>query len=145
MKRLYLFLAAALVLNLSCKKENTNPDPAPPPPPLEPIFLRDIVIPNLPSPYYHFEYDNAGKAVFASFASDFTRYTILYSNGQISEMKNNIIVNKDMLLYSYDDAGRVTEIRYADSTGQVYTKLLFSYQGQQLTQNASKTPLNIPV
>lgn len=134
MKRLHLIMVATLVLILSCKKEITSPDPAPIPPSPEPILLKDIVMPNLPSPYYHFEYDNSGKAVFASFASDFTRYDILYSNGRISEMKNNILVNKDRLLYSYDDAGRVTEIRYTDSTGLVYTKLLFTYQGQQLAE-----------
>ena len=87
---------------------------------------------SLPSPYYHFEYDSTGRVTFASFASDFTRYDVLYANGRISEMRNNILVNHDRLVYVYDDSNRVALIREADSSGAVFTVLVFTYDGQRL-------------
>jgi hypothetical protein len=102
------------------------------------LLLKDIAIPNLPSPYYHFEYDTDGKVKFVSFASELTRYNIMYSQGRISQMRNNILVNKDRLQYSYDDKGRVTVIRYADSTGIVFGKSLFTYNGQRLIKAERK-------
>ena len=115
------------------KKKNIFPQLSPPPDPVIPVvFLKDVVIPRLPSPYYHFEYDAAGKVSFVSFASDFTRYDVVYNGDRISEMKNNIIVNKDRLQYSYDNAGRVSTVTYADSTGLVYTRLNLSYDGKKL-------------
>jgi hypothetical protein len=132
----YFTVFIACVLLFSCKKEK-GPDYStvnPPDPPVQPILLKDIEIPHLPSPYYHFEYDAAGRPSFASFASDFFRYDITYEGERIAEMKNNILVNKDRLEYSYDNAGRVNLISYADSTGEVYTNVHFTYDGAKLTR-----------
>jgi len=119
----------------SCKKERYITPDSPSPDPANPsALLKNIVIPNLPSPYYHFEYDTAGKVVFVSFASDFTRYDVVYNGGRISEMKNNIIVNKDRLQYSYDNEGRIDTVAYADSTGLVYTRLNLIYDGKTLIE-----------
>ena len=57
-----IFRIMVLVLFLfSCKKENTTvpntPPPPPPPDQVRKVLLKDITIPNLPSPYYHFEYN----------------------------------------------------------------------------------------
>ena len=90
------------------------------------------MIPNLPSPYYHFEYDTSGRVAVASFASEFLVYDVAYDGGRISEMRTNILVNRDVLKYTYDDAGRISEIRYVDSNGQGYTTLSLSYDGQKL-------------
>ena len=114
-----LILAAAL---FACNGDSgmtapTSPGPDPAPSP-SPVLLRDVVISNLPSPFYHFEYDTAGRIKFASYASDLTRYDVTYDNaGRLSEMRNNIIVNHDRLQYFYDDAGRVSEVRYVDRIG----------------------------
>lgn len=124
-----LLLLLVTTVLFSCKKETATPPPVPPVPL---ILLKDIVIPNLPSPYYHFEYDAAGKPIFASFASGFFMYDIAYSGDRISEMKNNIIVNKDRLQYFYDNAGNVNAIRYADSNGIVYKRIDLTYDGQKL-------------
>ena len=129
-----LFVITAFLL-FSCKKENyIAPDSPSPDPVSRAALLKNIVIPNLPSPYYHFEYDTAGKVVFVSFASDFTRYDVVYNGGRISEMTNNIIVNKDRLQYLYDNEGRIKTVTYADSTGLVYTRLNLSYQGEKLIE-----------
>jgi hypothetical protein len=126
----YLLLLITLMTLFSCKKEN---EPTVPPiTPVPALLLKDIVIPNLPSAYYHFEYNAAGKPIFVSFASDLRRYDIEYSGDRISQMKNNIIVNKDILQYFYDNAGRVIAVTYADSTAIVYARIYFTYQASRL-------------
>jgi YD repeat-containing protein len=98
------------------------------------VLLRDIVISNLPSPYYHFEYDAAGRVVTASFASGLTDYEVVYDRGgRITEMRNTA-VNRDRLAYIYDKRRRVSAILYADSSGAVYTRLSLTYDGQRLTR-----------
>ena len=129
-----ILLLAAAALACNDQPGTTSPTPPPPPPPPPPVLLRDIVIPNLPSPYYHFEYDAAGRVKAVSFASDLRMYDVTYDDGRISEMRNNVIVNHDRLQYVYDDAGRVIAVKYVDSSGLVYTRLVFSYDGQQLTE-----------
>jgi len=129
-----LILAAAL---FACNGESgtTAPIPTPPPPPPSPVLLRDIVESRLPSPFYHFEYDTAGRIKFASFASELTRYDVMYDDaGRINEMRNNILVNHDRLQYFYDDAGRVSEVRYVDTNGSVFTVVFLSYDGPKLTR-----------
>lgn len=128
-----LFLMAAIIL-FSCKKEKGTIDPDCPPTvdPVPTVLLKDVVISNLPSPFYHFEYNAAGKVSFVSYASDFFRYDVLYNGDKISEMRNNILVNKDRLQYFYDNAGRVNSLTYADSTGLVYTKINLTYDGPKL-------------
>jgi hypothetical protein len=130
MSRKCLLFGISVFVLLSCKKNPVSP--ISPPPAIPAVLLKDIVIPNLPSPYYHFEYDMTGKVSFVSFASDFTRYNVVYDGERISEMKNNILVNKDRLQYSYDNEGRVSTVYYADSTGLVYTRINLSYDGTKL-------------
>lgn len=127
---LFLLLVTAL---LSCKKYKTESGPLPPAPP-PPLLLKDIVVPRLPSPYYHFEYDSSGKLVFVSFASDFTRYHVSYDAGRLIEMRNDIIVNKDRLEYIYDGAGNLETVVYTDSTGEAYTRVDFVYEGQRIAK-----------
>jgi len=126
-------LLLLIVILFSCKKEKTTSDPSPTPP-LPPLLLKDVVVPHLPSPYYHFEYDSTGKAVFVSFASDLTRYHITYDGNRIVEMRNDILVNKDRLQYIYNASGTLEMVNYADSTGAVYTKVHFTFDGQKLVK-----------
>jgi hypothetical protein len=129
-----LLVLAAIVSACNGDSGTTAPTPPPPPPPPQPsVLLRDIVIPNLPSPFYHFEYDAAGRVSFASYASDLFRYDVRYDGGRISEMQNNILVNHDRLNYVYDDAGRVASVRYINESGVIFVALFLSYEGQQLT------------
>lgn len=129
-------IALFSIMLFSCKKEKSTigeppSPPADPPPPI--VLLKEIVIPNLPSPYYHFEYDATGKPKFISFASDLTRYDIVYDvAGRIIEMRNNILVNKDTIRYFYDGSGNVTAVNYIDINGKVYIKLALTYEGKKL-------------
>lgn len=129
--RSYLLLLAVFAIFVSCKKHGDILT-APPPPP--PVLLKDIEAEHLPSPYYHFEYDSANRVSFVSFASDLTRYDILYSGGTISEMRNNILVNKDRLQYAYNSDGKVGLIKYADSTGLVFKTVELFYNGSKLVK-----------
>lgn len=123
-----LFMAAVS----GCSTDSTPvtaPQPQPDPRPL--VLLKDIVIPRLPSPYYHFAYDATGRISNVSFASDLTMYTLSYENGRLSEMQNNILVNHDRLVYHYDDAGNVGQVDYVGSSG-IFTQVRFSYDGTKL-------------
>src|SRR5688572_18381830 len=122
----------ALVLLAACnKKKEGEPGPTPPPPA---VFLKDIVIPNLPSPYYYFEYDAAGKIVFASHASGDRNYEVLYNGGKISELRNNIMINHDTLRYFYDAAGKVSVIRYINENNVTYKRAFLTYNGNRLSR-----------
>ena len=96
------------------------------------VRLRDVVISNLPSPYYHFEYDTAGRVSFASFASELRMYEVAYDGGRISEMRSLGAGSSERLEYSYDNVGRVGAVRYVDATGRVYTIVHFTYAGPRL-------------
>jgi hypothetical protein len=129
-----LVLTAASVLALAaCSSDRTITAPPPPPPS---VLLKDVIIDRLPSPYYHFDYDADSRISGASFASGLTSYDLVYDGGRLSEMRdnNNVLGNRDRLVYVYDDAGRVASVKYTDGTGVVFTVLFFTYNGQQLTK-----------
>jgi hypothetical protein len=135
--KLIVVIAFLSAFVISCKKEKNTvgqPDPTlPPDPPAPTVLLKEIVIPNLPSPYYHFEYDATGRPIFVSFASDLTRYDLVYdADGKLIEMRNNILVNKDTLRYFYDNSGKVVAVNYIDMNGMVYIKLALTYEGKKL-------------
>ena len=91
------------------------------------------MVPSLPSPYYHFEYDAAGRISTLSFASSFFTYDVRYDDkGRISEMRNITLATGTRLVYAYDDASRVAGVRYVDSNGVTFTVVVFSYEGQKL-------------
>jgi hypothetical protein len=126
-----LILAAAIS---ACKDDSGTTAPTPPTPPASPVLLRDIVIPNLPSPYYHFEYDATGRVTTLSFASSFFTYDVRYDNrGRIGEMRNITLATGTRLVYAYDDSNRPVSVRYVDSNGVTFTLLIFSYEGQKLS------------
>jgi hypothetical protein len=127
------FFLAALAAAASACGSDRRSITAPTPDPLPTVLLKDIVIPHLPEPYYHFEYDATGRMTAASFASDLTMYTLTYTGGRLSEMQNNILVNHDRLVYSYDNAGHVREVDYIDANGVVFTQVGFVYDGAKLT------------
>lgn len=126
------------IMLFSCRKEN-KPDPANPPPkqptaPVKRVLLKDITIPHLPSPYYHFEYNADSLVIKANFASGYTIYDVIYSENRIAEMRNNIIVNHDTLRYIYDNAGKVSMIKFINDENIVYRHVAFTYNGDQIKQ-----------
>jgi hypothetical protein len=133
MRYRYSLLSIVSVIAGACNGEpGTAPQPPVPPPPA--VLLRDIVIPNLPSPFYHFEYDDSGRVIAASYASDLRKYDVRYGDGRISELKDNATLSGDRLDYFYDEAGRVASVRYLDPNGVVTTAIFLSYDGEKLTK-----------
>ena len=137
LRRRYKYVRLALILGVAvaCAKDAgpTVPTLPPEPPPPTVVQLKDIVVPHLPAPYYHFAYDANGRIDSVSFASDFTMYGVHYAAQRISELQNNIIVNHDRLVYVYDPAGRVTDVNYTNATGAVFTRVHLGYTGNKLT------------
>jgi hypothetical protein len=121
-------------LFLSCKKHSVPAPVEPPAVPTKHILLKDINIPNIPSPHYHFEYNTDSLVTRAEFESEYTRYDVLYSGSRISEMRNNIFVNHDTLRYSYDNAGKVTLIQFIDDANVVYRHAFFTYSGNLIKE-----------
>jgi hypothetical protein len=130
----YFLPVLIFVVLLSCKKEHKPVIVEPPATPVKHILLKDITIPNLPSPYYHFEYNTDSLVTKADFGSDFTMYDVFYSGGKISEMRNNILVNHDTLRYSYDNTGKLVMIKFINAANVMYRHAFFAYNGNQIKE-----------
>lgn len=134
----FLLLILSAILFFSCKKERSNIEtPLLPGTPTEEtpvarVFLKDIAVENLPSPYYHFEYNETGKISRVSFASNFLDYNVEYNDGKIIGLQNTGAGDSNHLQYSYDNEGRVTMITYANLGGTVYVKVHLTYDGPKL-------------
>jgi len=130
-------LAVSIIL-FSCKKDQqnrpTDPPAVPPVPAAKHVLLKDITIPNLPSPYYHFEYGTDSLPSRVGFASGFSTYDIIYSENKIAEMRNNIIVNHDTLRYSYDPTGKLMMIRFINESNINYRHVFFGYEGDRIKE-----------
>jgi hypothetical protein len=133
MRYRYIPVMVSFVILLSCKKEHMPQPVEQPDAPLKHILLKDITIPNLPSPYYHFEYNADSLVTKASFDSGLTMYDILYGGNKISEMRNNIIVNHDTLRYVYD-AAKLVLIKFIDAANVLYRHVFFTYEGNQVKE-----------
>jgi hypothetical protein len=132
-----VLLGAALATALACGGDSgvTDPGSVPPPPPPPPakVLLKDIVVDRLPSPFYHFAYDQAGTITGVSYASELMSYDVSYLGTRIREMQTRDAGNRVRLVYAYDADGRVTEVRYVDATGATFTLVDYTYEGDKLT------------
>lgn len=129
MRGAFTLIATLVLATVSCKKE-TITITSTPADRNKKILLKDITIPHLPSPYYHFEYNADSTVAQASFDSGLTTYDIFYSGNRISEMRNNIIVNHDTLRYVYDNSGRIELINFINESNVLYRHAYFAYEGQ---------------
>ena len=129
-----LAVTTALGCNGDPKTTGVTSPPPPPPPPEPTVLLKDIDIPSLPAPFYHFDYDATGRISAASFASGLTKYDVTYDGGRISDLSNKTLGNQDRLEYTYDDAGHVTLIKYVHADGLVFKTVFFTYNGRLLTR-----------
>jgi YD repeat-containing protein len=128
--RLPILSAIVAVTLAACSSDHISAPPPPPPP--TGVLLKDVVYTRLPSPYYHFEYDDAGKIRTATFASGLATYSLNYQTGRIHDIDVTAGTVHN-LIYTYDDLGRVAAIRDRDETGANAQLWFFTYAGQQLT------------
>ncbi len=135
MKRKFVAFVAALAAMIACGTDGGPTDPGTPAPqPGAKVLLKEIVIDRLPSPFYHFDYDAAGAVKGVSYASGLTNYEVVYADGRIKELQNDILVNRDRLVYAYDGEGRVFQVRYVDQNGVTFTIVDLTYDGGQLKE-----------
>jgi len=94
MKAPLLCLTALLMLFVSCRKEHGNTDTNIPPvnnpgnnPNNDSPRLKDMVVNRLPSPYYHFDYDDAGKITGINYQSGARIYAVRYTDNRSREWK----------------------------------------------------------
>ena len=123
-----IIAAAALTACGSDTVHSTEPPPAPAP------LLKDVVIPNLPSPYYHFEYDAAGRMTTVAFASGLTTYDVAYDHDRITGLNARAIAKGEQLSYFYGNEGEVAAIKEIDGGGTNFTNIILTYTGPFLTQ-----------
>jgi len=131
--RLAIAVVMVILAMVSCQKETVT-IPSVPQASNKKILLKDITIPHLPSPYYHFEYNADSTVAKVSFDSGLTMYDLVYSGSRIGEMRNNIIVNHDTLRYVYDNTGKIQTINFINEGNVIYRHAFFEYYGQLLTQ-----------
>lgn len=122
----------ALVVSaaVACSADLTT-GTAVPPQPTPTVLLKEIDVGNLPSPFYQFSYDAAGRVISASFAG-LRFYEVSYDGNRIAQVANYVPGNHDRVIYFYDGAGRVGSVRYVDSSGVTIGHVLFTYDRQQL-------------
>ena len=91
-----------LVIGYSCKKINIDYPPLPDPNFVD-LRLKDIVVLNLPSPYYHFEYGNDGHISKFDFATGWF-YNMSYTGDNLTLMNNiNPGLGNDSVQYIYSN------------------------------------------
>lgn len=95
--------------------------------------LKDVVFSNLPSPFYHFEYDDAGRISAISYASALRSYDVTYVGERLTGVSTRAVTNPDRLVYEYDDAGRLAAVKYTNDSG-VFTAVFLTYDGPYVTK-----------
>lgn len=129
MKAPLLCVTALLVLFVSCKKEHANPGANVPPvitPQNDAPRLKDMIVDRLPSPYYHFDYNDSGRIIGVNYQSGLRIYTVTYTNKKISQMENIIEPVRDRLEYVYEN-GRVIQVNIINRNNLLYRKAFISY------------------
>jgi hypothetical protein len=125
-----LILVASAAAVVACGRDAAYPTE--PPPDAAPL-LKDVVLSNLPSPYYHFEYDASGRITTVSFASGLATYDVAYDHDRITGLNARAIANGEQLGYFYGPEGEVAAIKEVDGTGTNFTNVILTYNGPYLT------------
>lgn len=130
MRIIYALSITFLFISTSCKKDKPV-RPSGPPVPLT-GKLKDMTERNLPSPAYHFEYNDSGAISKASIYSGLISYNLRYQGKKILRMEST--TNQDTLQYDYFADG-LTIIFVKDHTGFIYRRCLVSYSSSGQLQN----------
>lgn len=120
----YMLLVSFAIAAVSCHK--TTPSKPAGPPDIVKVRLKDMNERNLPSPYYHFEYNDSGDISLASFSSGLGVYEVIYAGKRILRMENTNLPNRDILQYEYVDSELVA-INITHKDGVKYRRAFFGY------------------
>src|SRR5689334_9001817 len=124
-------LTASLILTfviVSCNKNPVRPTQTP----IDATGLRvkDINERNLPSPYYHFEYDDSGRINLLNYQSGLRVYTVRYSGDNIIGMES---ATGPTLEYIYVN-GEFVGIKVKNRNGEVIENCIVSYNSSHWLQ-----------
>jgi hypothetical protein len=122
-----------MTISIACHKD---PVSQPEPPITSTVLkLKDINDRNLPSPFYHFEYDAAGNITLVGFQSGLRIYKVNYNGKNIESMEDTTDpTNKVRLEYVYNN-GELLAVKVYDKNGIVVRHCIFSFSpSQQLQQ-----------
>lgn len=144
----HLLLVCFTLSMVCCRKGDYPPDMPKPsdPKPVEAsadipsVKLKEMSVEKLPSPYYHFNYNDSGYITQVIYSSGLTTYYISYTGKKIQTIETNkdvpFDINKDKIVYEYTN-GDATLIKVIDKNGIFYRKCTLSYlsshQLQKLT------------
>jgi hypothetical protein len=121
-------LAAGIILGtitIACHKDPVFQSQ--PPVAATALKVKDITEKNLPSPYYHFEYNDTGNITVAGFQSGLRLYDVNYNGKDIESMENTTDpVNKVRLEYEYRN-GDLFVVRVKDKNGVTFRHCIFSF------------------
>jgi hypothetical protein len=135
MKKAIIASAILLTAFIACRKNENTPSspPYPPPDDARTVLLKEVVAPSLPSPYFHFTYDEQRYVKQINFASGFAIYNLEYENKRVKKITN--IQNNNSLLYTYSNDQVVEINEFSGPTGNKIFSYRFSYNTvQQLTE-----------
>ncbi|HYF31540.1 MAG TPA: hypothetical protein VD993_10515 [Chitinophagaceae bacterium] len=127
MKRI-LYLAVLVLAATACNKEERPVQSAVSD--ARAIRLKEMVSEGLPSPYFHFTYDNNNFITKLQHASGLLQYDLHYENSRLVSMVNNTMANKDTLQYYYAD-NRVSRIDLIEANGTRTKTAELHYDDQQ--------------
>jgi len=127
---LFVILITAIV---SCHKEPSG-QPKPPRGLLS-LKLKDINVPGIPSPFYHFEYNNLGNITMEGFEAGLKTYNVDYNGNNIVSMEDTADPNNKVRLeYEYSN-GELLAIKVKDKNGFTFRHCIFSFSpSHQLLQ-----------
>ncbi len=115
----------------ACHKDPVNPAE---PPSAAPLKVKDITEKNLPSPYYHFEYDNSGKIILLNYQSGLRNFEIKYNGENIVSMENRVGPFSDIKLEYIYVNGEFVGIKVKNGNGEVIENCIVSYNSSHQLQ-----------
>ncbi|HEV8508505.1 MAG TPA: hypothetical protein VGQ53_24085 [Chitinophagaceae bacterium] len=128
-------LTAILIITttiVACHKDPVIP----PEPPIAAAGLKvkDISERNLPSPYYHFEYDDSGKITLLNYQSGLRIFEIKYNGENIVSMENRVGPVGDIKLEYVYVNGEFVGIKVKNRNGEVVENCIVSYNSSHQLQ-----------
>lgn len=119
-----------IIFTVSCRKGKVDP---PPPTVTTKLKLRDINVRYLPSPYYHFEYNDTGSITRADFSNGTRMYDVKYAGRDIMTLENADPNNRVSLEYVYIN-GDLVGVKINDRNGVTIRHCILSFSASHQLQ-----------
>jgi len=130
-KRLSVLPVLALLTGMSFTACDKKPEHINPQQPLDTVSIRlkEMVVSNLPSPHYKFQYNNERFVTALEHSSGLVKYELEYANGRLRKMTEKMF--GDSLIYSYSGSNVSAIDVYSGITGKREWHHEFTYNQQR--------------